>query len=176
MCFSTPLDEDSSTDPKQPTVEGTSDQSHSILTQGSHLANSATHSLPDPALTPAQEKSSSKDECVPTALVSPARENHSTPSDFEGERTRSVCTSTPIATSVASYQEIHVTPKSTLAISDAFPPTHMVLTHSEDHDSELKTTLAASIRKVLKGDDHIIREFDELRSRMPRKTKAEITT
>ena len=40
----------------------------------------------------------------------------------------------------------------------------MVLTHSEDHDSELKTTLAASIRKVLKGDDHIIREFDELRS------------
>ena len=40
----------------------------------------------------------------------------------------------------------------------------MVLTHSDDHNSELKTTLAASIWKVLKGDDHIIREFDELRS------------
>ena len=40
----------------------------------------------------------------------------------------------------------------------------MVPTHSDDHDSELKTTLAASIQKVLKGDNHIIREFDELRS------------
>jgi hypothetical protein len=40
----------------------------------------------------------------------------------------------------------------------------MVLTHSDDHDPQLKTTWAASIRKVLKGDDDIIREFDELRS------------
>ena len=73
---------------------------------------------------------------------------------FRGERTLSVCTSTP----VASNQEIHVTPKSALAMSDACLPTDMVLTHSDDHNSELMTTLAASIRKVT------IREFDELRS------------
>ena len=98
------------------------------------------------------------------ALLSPARENHSTRHDFDSERTLSVCTSTPIATSVASNPEIHATPKSTLAISDACLLTHMVLTHSNDHDSELKTTLAASIQKVLKGEDQIIREFDELQS------------
>ena len=112
---------DSFTDHEQPTVEATSNQSRVILTQGSHLPNSATRSLPDPALTPVQEKSSSKDECVHTDLLSPPRENLSTP---RGERTLSVCTSTP----VASNPEIHVTPKSTLAMSDACLPTHMVLT------------------------------------------------
>ena len=165
-CDPAPQDGDSFTDPEQPTVEGTSDHSHLILTQGSHLASSATctHSLPDPALTPVQGKSSSKDERVPTALLSPAQENHSTPCDFEEEHTLSECTSTPIAMAVASNPEMHATPKSTLATSDACLPTHMVLTHSDDHDSEMKTTLAASIQKVLKGDNHIIREFDELRS------------
>ena len=51
-CDPAPQDGDSFTDPEQPTVEGTSDHSHLILTQGSHLASSATctHSLPDPAL------------------------------------------------------------------------------------------------------------------------------
>ena len=44
-CDPAPQDGNSFTDPEQPIVEGTSDHSHLILTQGSHLASSATYVL-----------------------------------------------------------------------------------------------------------------------------------
>ena len=108
-CDPAPQDGDSFIDPEQPTLEGISDHSHLILTQGSHLASSVTctHSLSAPALTPVEEKSSSKDECVPTTLLSPAQDNHFTPCDFEEQHMLSECISTPIAMALASNPEMH---------------------------------------------------------------------
>jgi hypothetical protein len=48
--------------------------------------------------------------------------------------------------------------------SNAYSPTHLVLTTIDEHDSDLKTTLAASIGRLVKGDEHLLKEFDQLRS------------
>ena len=50
---------------------------------------------------------------------------------------------------------------------DAYPPTHLQLTTFDEPErlsSNLKTTLAASISRLVKDDDTLLHEFDELRS------------
>lgn len=71
--------------------------------------------------------------------------------------TLSVCPTTPlIATDQTSSENIP---------SSSNSPTHLVLTTFDEHeDSNLKTTLAASISKLVKGDENLLKEFDELRS------------
>ncbi len=56
-------------------------------------------------------------------------------------------------------------PENTPSSSSAYSPTHVVLTTFDEHDnSDLKTTLAASISRLVKVDEKILKEFDELRS------------
>ena len=51
-------------------------------------------------------------------------------------------------------------------------PTHLVLTTFDEHcDSELKTSLAASISRLVKSDEHLLKEFDELCSTLKKAKK-----
>ena len=71
--------------------------------------------------------------------------------------TLSVCPTTPLIDTDQTSSEN--TPSSSNS------PTHFVLTTFDEHDdSDLKTTLAASISKLVKGDENLLKEFDELRS------------
>ena len=49
--------------------------------------------------------------------------------------------------------------------SKAYSPIHLVLTtFDEHHDSEPRTSLAASINRLLNGGECLLKEFDKLRS------------
>ena len=108
-CVPTPLDEDSFTDRKQPTVEGTSDQSRSILTQGSHLANSATHFQ-----TQLSFQLNKKAHLNMNVYLRTSYHQHKRITLHPVILIHAQCTATPIATctSVASNPEIHATPTS----------------------------------------------------------------
>ena len=134
-------------DPQEKDTSVESEHTHPILIQESPNAAPVTHLLPEASdlfsdsLPPTHNhQSACMDNCASTA-----------------KSTLSVCPTTPlIATDQTSSEN---TPSSSNS------PTQLVLTTFDEHDdSDLKTTLAASISRLVKGDENLLKEFDELRS------------
>ena len=62
----------------------------------------------------------------------------------------SVCPTTPLDPTL---------PENTLSSSNTYSPTRVVLTTFDKHNSDFKTTLAASISRLLKDDANLLNEF-----------------
>lgn len=142
----------SCTDPPENSTSDESDQTCPILSQESPTVDPAIDSLSEATCT----------YPFPDSHF-PAQDNHSTCMDDSAstsEHALSVCPSIP---SVTTMDANTTTSKSTPPSSNACPPTHLALTTFDEHcDSELKTSLAASISRLVKSDEHLLKEFDEL--------------